>query len=96
MKKVLLKAKTILSLLSLIMCSYGAIAQNDVMMQAFYWDVPVDATNLNGTWWDNLKNKSTTLKNAGITGIWVPSAAKGNFGIWDMPFKDYRQMVSYN
>ncbi len=98
MKKVLLKAKTILSLLSLIMCSYGAIAQNDVMMQAFYWDVPVDATNLNGTWWDNLKNKSTTLKNAGITGIWVPSAAKGNFGIWDMGYGifDLYDMGNYN
>jgi hypothetical protein len=37
----------------------GVAAQNDVMMQGFYWDVPVDAVNNNGTWWTNLKNKST-------------------------------------
>lgn len=60
--------------------------QNDVMMQGFYWDVPVDAVNKNGTWWDNLKNKSTILKNAGIKGLWVPSPAKGNFGISDMGY----------
>ena len=66
-----------------------ALAQDDVMMQAFYWDVPVDNTNLNGTWWDNLNNKATTLSSAGITGIWVPSAAKGNFGIWDMGYGIY-------
>ncbi|MEQ9307008.1 MAG: alpha-amylase family glycosyl hydrolase, partial [Marinoscillum sp.] len=68
------------------------------MMQAFYWDVPVDDQNLNGTWWDNLKNKSTTLKDAGITGIWVPSPAKGNFGIWDMGYGiyDHYDLGNYN
>ncbi len=66
-----------------------AAAQNDVMMQGFYWDVPVDNVNLNGTWWTNLKNKSTILKNAGIKGLWVPSPAKGNFGIWDMGYGIY-------
>ena len=64
-------------------------AQNDVMMQGFYWDVPVDAVNKNGSWWTNLKNKSTTLKNAGFKGIWVPSPAKGNFGIYDMGYGIY-------
>jgi alpha-amylase len=64
----------------------GLYAQNDVMMQAFYWDVPVDATNKNGTWWDNLKNKATILQNAGIKALWVPSPAKGNFGIYDMGY----------
>jgi alpha-amylase len=64
----------------------GVSAQNDVMMQAFYWDLPVDAVAKNGTWWDNLKNKSTILKNAGIKGIWVPVPAKGNFGIYDMGY----------
>ena len=75
-----------------------ALAQDDVMMQAFYWDVPVDNTNLNGTWWDNLNNKASTLSSAGITGIWVPSAAKGNFGIWDMGYGIYDpyDMGNYN
>lgn len=73
-------------------------AQNDVMMQGFYWDVPVDAANFNGSWWNNLKNKSTTLKNAGITGIWVPSPAKGNFGIYDMGYGifDLYDLGNYN
>lgn len=79
-------------------CSFNGQAQNDVMMQAFYWDVPVDDQNLNGTWWDNLSNKSSTLKDAGITGIWVPSPAKGNFGIWDMGYGifDHYDLGNYN
>jgi alpha-amylase len=73
-------------------------AQKDVMLQAFYWDVPVDHTNLNGTWWDNLKNKSTDFKNIGITGIWVPSPAKGNWGIYDMGYGiyDHYDLGNYN
>ena len=27
---------------------------DDVMMQAFYWDVPVDDQAKNGTWWNHL------------------------------------------
>lgn len=65
---------------------YTVQAQDDVMMQAFYWDVPVDANNNNGTWWDNLESKAAAMSNAGITGIWVPSASKGNFGIYDMGY----------
>lgn len=56
------------------------------MMQGFYWDVPVDAPGLNGSWWTNLKSKSTILKNAGIKGLWVPPPSKGNFGIFDMGY----------
>ena len=72
--------------------------QNDAMMQAFYWDVPVDGVNKNGTWWDNLKNKATDMKNSGITGIWVPSPAKGNWGIWDMGYGiyDHYDLGNYN
>lgn len=75
-----------------------AMAQNDVMMQAFYWNVPVDETNLDGTWWDNLAGKSTELKNAGFTGIWVPSPAKGNWGITDMGYGiyDHYDLGNYN
>lgn len=73
-------------------------AQNDVMMQGFYWDVPVDDVAKNGSWWTNLKNKSTILKNAGIKGIWVPSPAKGNFGIYDMGYGifDLYDLGNYN
>jgi len=73
-------------------------SQNDVMMQAFYWDVPVDEVNKNGTWWDNLASKSSAMKSAGITGIWVPSPAKGNFGIYDMGYGiwDHYDLGNYN
>ncbi len=65
------------------------IAQNDVMMQAFYWNVPVDEAGLNGTWWDGLASDATLLKNAGFTGLWLPSPAKGNWGIIDMGYGIY-------
>ncbi|WP_084555870.1 T9SS type A sorting domain-containing protein [Alkaliflexus imshenetskii] len=73
-------------------------AQNDVMLQAFYWDVPVDAQNKKGLWWNNLTNKSFDFKNWGITGIWIPSPAKGNWGIYDMGYGiyDHYDLGNYN
>lgn len=76
----------VVSLLCMLAVSVQAAAQHDVMLQAFYWDVPVDAENKNGSWWDTLRLKSETLKQIGITGVWVPSPAKGNFGIYDMGY----------
>src|SRR3990170_2944039 len=67
----------------------SAKAQNDVMMQAFYWDLPVNETTKNGSWWDTLNNKAPELKTAGITGLWVPCPAKGNWGIADMGYGIY-------
>ena len=64
-------------------------AQNDVMMQAFYWNVPVNESTHNGSWWDTLTSKATELKNANINGIWVPCPAKGNWGITDMGYGIY-------
>lgn len=63
-----------------------AYGQNDVMMQAFYWDVPVDAIGLDGFWWDSLAAKAPELSSAGISAVWVPSPSKGNFGINDMGY----------
>lgn len=65
------------------------LSQNDVMMQAFYWDVPVDDLNKNGAWWDTLTFKADDLKEAGFTALWVPSPSKGNWGIWDMGYGIY-------
>lgn len=62
---------------------------NDVMMQAFYWDVPVDATSKNGTWWDNLREKAPELKSSGITALWTPVPYKGNWGILDNGYGSY-------
>src|ERR1035437_5521851 len=64
-------------------------SQNDVMMQAFYWNLPVDQTNLNGYWWDSLRIKTHELKAAGIAAYWLPSPCKGNWGIADMGYGIY-------
>ena len=45
---------------------------DDVMMQAFYWDVPVDDQAKNGTWWDHLSSLVPELKAAGISSLWTP------------------------
>jgi len=87
----------------MILCSIGSLSinvfsQNDVMMQAFYWDVPVDETSKNGTWWDNLSSKAAELKTAGIVGIWVPPPSKGNWGIIDNGYGifDHYDLGNYN
>lgn len=81
-----MKNYIILIVLLLLLISQITYAQNDVMMQAFYWDVPVDFENRDGTWWDNLKEKAKILSKAGFTAIWVPPPSKGNWGIYDMGY----------
>ncbi len=73
-------------------------AQDDVMMQAFYWDVPVDQSGNNGFWWDSLAAKSSDMATAGFTGLWIPSPSKGNFGIVDMGYGiyDHYDLGNYN
>lgn len=73
-------------------------AQDDVMMQAFYWDVPVEDSSLNGFWWDSLAAKANNLSTAGFTGLWLPSPSKGNFGIIDMGYGiyDHYDLGNYN
>jgi alpha-amylase len=73
----------------LVTFNFSLIAQNDVMLQAFYWDVPVDGENLKGLWWTNLEHKSSELKEMGITSIWIPAPSKGNWGIYDMGYGVY-------
>ncbi len=64
----------------------NVFGQKDVMMQAFYWDLPADVENSNGNWWNELNEKSSLLKDAGFTAIWIPSPCKGNFGMADMGY----------
>jgi alpha-amylase len=65
----------------------NAVAVNGVMMQAFYWDVPI--SNTQGTWWQVLGSRATELKNAGFTALWLPPAYKGGsqsdvgYGVYD-------------
>ncbi len=79
---------------TLVMCCLAftfipVTAQNDVLMQAFYWDVPVDDTNLNGFWWDSLRVKAPDLATAGISAIWTPAPSKGAWSIFDMGYGVY-------
>ncbi|MBG8553736.1 alpha-amylase [Hymenobacter guriensis] len=65
----------------------NAVPTNGVMMQAFYWDVPVSTPA--GSWWQNLGSKAAELKAAGITALWIPPAYKGGsatdvgYGVYD-------------
>ena len=71
---------------------------NDVMLQAFYWDVPVHVDSLNGFWWDNLTSKVDEIKDSGISALWTPVPAKGNWGIIDNGYGiyDHYDLGSYN
>jgi len=62
---------------------------DDVMMQAFYWDVPVDKQAKDGLWWDHLREKAPELKAAGINCLWTPIPAKGNWSIVDSGYGIY-------
>jgi alpha-amylase len=92
------KLNRLLVFAHLMLLAITASAQNDAMMQAFYWNVPVDEVNKNGTWWTNLNGKANELKNAGITAIWIPAPSKGNWGISDMGYGvyDHYDLGNYN
>ena len=62
---------------------------DDVMMQAFYWDVPVNEQAKDGSWWDHLSEITPELKSAGISCLWTPIPAKGNWGIVDSGYGIY-------
>ena len=62
---------------------------DDVMMQAFYWDVPVNDKAKDGSWWDHLREKAHEIKDAGISSLWTPIPAKGNWGIYDSGYGIY-------
>ena len=83
----------------LLLCAAVRVrAQNDTMMQAFYWDVPTDDVNKNGSWWNNLGMRAPELHRAGFTAIWTPPPSKGNFGIYDMGYGvfDHFDLGNYN
>jgi alpha-amylase len=82
----------------LLLSAVAVRAQNDTMMQAFYWDVPTDDVNKNGSWWTNLGIRAPELHRAGFTAIWTPPPSKGNFGIYDMGYGvfDHFDLGNYN
>jgi alpha-amylase len=78
--------------------SFQLHAQNDVMMQAFYWNLPVNEAGKNGFWYDTLKAKIPAMKSAGIRALWMPPPSKGNWGISDMGYGifDHYDLGAYN
>lgn len=74
---------------------FKATNSNGVIMQGFYWDVP-----MGGTWWGTVESKVASWSAAGITGIWLPPVSKGASGPYSMgydpcdyfDFGDYDQM----
>ncbi len=55
-----------------------------VMMQAYYWDVP-----MGGTWWDNIRSKVDAWSDAGIGAMWLPPVSKGQSGGYSMGYDPY-------
>ena len=57
---------------------------NGVMMQYFHWYLPND-----GTFWNELAEKSKELAQAGITSLWLPPAYKGVGGGYEVGYGVY-------
>lgn len=74
---------------SAIQLSATTYSDNDVMLQAFYWNVPVDTESRNGSWWNALSAQASELKESGFTALWTPVPAKGNWGITDNGYGIY-------
>jgi len=55
-----------------------------MIMQAFYWDVP-----MGGIWWDTIKSKIPEWASVGISAIWIPPASKGMSGGYSMGYDPY-------
>src|SRR6218665_810252 len=92
------KTTTLLLLLANLFWQNMSHAQDDVMMQAFYWNVPVNEAGKNGFWYDTLRAKIPAMKTAGIRALWMPPPSKGNFGISDMGYGifDHYDLGDYN
>lgn len=58
--------------------------KNETLMQYFEWDMPSD-----GLHWKRCKAKAKDLKEAGITGVWLPPAYKGMRGREDVGYGVY-------
>jgi len=46
-----------------------------VMLQAFYWDCPVEESREH-QWWVEIKNRIPALQRAGFTALWLPPVSK--------------------
>ena len=57
---------------------------NGTMLQGFEWDLPAD-----GRHWRRLAFRARWLAFCGFTAVWLPPAAKGNAGIYDVGYGVY-------
>jgi alpha-amylase len=57
---------------------------NGTMMQYFQW-----YTSTDGNHWNEIKNKSKELADAGITALWIPPCYKASGGISDVGYATY-------
>ncbi|MCU4165801.1 alpha-amylase family glycosyl hydrolase [Carboxylicivirga caseinilyticus] len=62
---------------------------SQVILQGFYWDVPVKSEVKEGIWYSHLEEKLDYLQKIGVTAIWLPPPSKGNWGIYDMGYGIY-------
>ncbi|MFN7117547.1 MAG: T9SS type A sorting domain-containing protein [Saprospiraceae bacterium] len=76
-------------------------AQDNIIMQGFYWNtIHGDTANktTGGIWWDTIATVAPQLKNAGFNVLWAPPAQKGFVGIFDMGYgiSDYYDFGQFN
>lgn len=70
------------TILACLLSAFGipaALADNDVMLQGFYWDCPQD-------WYAHLQAELSELATAGFTTLWLPPPSKGMAGGYSMGY----------
>jgi alpha-amylase len=76
-----MKVKMIIVVLISCLIFFIKSSTSGVLMQGFYWDVP-----MGGTWYTLLESKAKELRAVGFTAIWFPSPTKGNSGSYSMGY----------
>ncbi len=66
---------------------------SEVMMQAFFWDVPQG-----GNWWKFIENEVDDWANVGVDRVWIPQFAKSGSGGYSMGYDvaDYFDLGEYD
>ena len=57
---------------------------NGLIMQYFHWYTPGD-----GTFWTQVRDAADTLKDCGVTAVWLPPSYKGQSGTYDVGYGVY-------
>ncbi len=80
-------------ILFLLLAPGAAIADDDIMLQGFYWDVPAG-----GFWYGAIANHAFEIKNKGFTAVWLPPPCKGMAGAYSMGYDiaDHVDLGAFN